>query len=165
MAGFLKGLFGKSGAEEKLDLATVGRRKTLTLKEQEFLRNEAEKSRVPAVPSRSSESYRRRTPKGREDARKARMKALTAIQARYRGNKSRKNTKMLKKHTKTMQTKLAKIDYDNDEAPSVAELRKRFENKKGGRRTRKRRRKTKRKGRRKTKKRRKMRKRKTRRKR
>ena len=98
MAAFLKGLFGKSGAEEKLDLATVGRRKTLTPKEQEFLRDEAEKSRVPAVPSRSSQSYINRTPKGRKAARKARMRALTAIQARYRGNKSRKNTKRLKKH-------------------------------------------------------------------
>lgn len=183
MANFFRGLFREKKKEKKLDLATVGRRKTLNPEEQEFLRNEAEKLRVPELPSRLSESYRGRTQKGRMKTRKAREKALTAIQAQYRGKKSRKNQKRLKKHEETMRPKLVKLNYDGDEEdydgwrwspnfippppstePSVIGKIEKEEEYLGGRRTRKRRikrrRKTKRKGRRKTKKRRKTRRRK-----
>jgi len=176
-------LFGKKKPEQKPDLVTVRQRKTLTPEEQDLYRKAARKAWVPPLPSRGR-SYKRRSIKGRKKARQARGKAALALQARFRGNKSRQNTRRLSKHRDTMQPKLAEIEYDNDEddeddeddeydgrpptppppprtGPKVTELRKRFENKKGGRRTRKRRRK----GRRKTKKRRKRRKRKTRRKR
>lgn len=188
MAGFMKKIFGKKKPEQKLDLVTVRQRKTLTPEEQDLYRQEAEKARVPPLPSRGR-SYKRRSIKGREKVRQARGKAALSLQARFRGNKSRQNTRRLRKHRDTMQPKLAEIEYDNYEddeddeydrrppipppppssSPSVTTLRRKFENNQGGRRTRKRRRKrrrkTKRKGRRKTKKRRKRRKRKTRRKR
>ena len=185
MSGFMKKLFRKKEPEQKLDLVTVRQRKTLTPEEQDLYRKEAQKAWVPPLPSRGR-SYKRRSIKGRKKARQARGKAALALQARFRGNKSRQNTRRLSKHRDTMQPKLAEIEYDNDEddeydrrpatpppppssSPSVDVLRRKFESNQGGKRTRKRRRKrrrkTKRKGRRKTKKRRKRRKRKTRRKR
>ena len=113
----------------------------------------------PPLPSRNHPEYRRRKKILLENERKARDKAARAIQARYRKNKTRK--------AKEADGPPSFTPPPPTMRPSVAELRKRFEKNKGGRRTRKRRRKRrrKRKGRRKTKKRRKRRKRKTRRKR